>query len=88
MIKYVYGFRNKLSGNFGDPRYEVLEKDDAVEAYTISAKEASQESKVLMKELELYYLGTFDTKTGKAELVDPESLLAFDGIINGEQKVP
>lgn len=85
MIKYVYGFKNKKSGNFGDPRYEVLDKNNAVEAFTISAKEAPKESQTMMKELDLYYLGTFDTKSGKAELVDPEYLLSFESVIDGEK---
>lgn len=61
MIKYVYGTKNKKSGNFNQPVYQDFSKDNAVEAYTISAKEASSE---VIKELDLYYLGTFDTKTG------------------------
>lgn len=83
MIKYVYGVKNILSSNFGNPQFEVLDKEQAIEAYTISAKEASGEARERMRELDLYYLGTFDTTTGKCELIDPEFMLSFKAIIDG-----
>lgn len=61
MIKYVYGTKNKLSGNFNAPVLHDFPKDNAAEVFTISAKEAHDPR---ISELEVYYLGTFDTKTG------------------------
>lgn len=61
MIKYVYTTKNKLSGNFNAPMLHDFPKDNAAEVFTISAKESQAEQ---VKELEVYYLGTFDTKTG------------------------
>lgn len=61
MIKYVYATKNKLSGNFNAPGYYDFPKENAAEVFTISAKENPHGQ---VKELEVYYLGTFDTKTG------------------------
>lgn len=85
MIKYVYVFKNVLSSNFGNPVYEVIDKENAVEAFGISAKEASGEARERMKELDLYYLGIFDTKSGKSELGDPEFLVSLKGFVDGEK---
>lgn len=61
MIKYVYASKNKLSGNFNTPILQDFPKEAAAEAYTITVKESPTEQ---LKELEIYYLGTFDTKSG------------------------
>ena len=61
MIKYVYTTRNKLSGNFNSPLLYDIPKENAAEAFAISAKESKDP---LVAELEAYYLGTYDTKTG------------------------
>lgn len=81
MIKYVYTTKNKKSGNFNAPVLQDFEKENAVEVYTISAKEAASEA---IKELEVYYLGTFDTKTGefKSEVV---YLLDLGSVVNGSE---
>ena len=50
MIKYVYAFKNIKSSNFGNPIFEVIPEDAAVEAFSISAKEASGEAAERMKE--------------------------------------
>ena len=84
MIKYVYATKNKLSGNFNAPALYDFVKDNAAEAFVISAREAPSSGKEALKELEVYYLGTFDTKTGKIEmeieyLIDLGAVLLEDG---------
>lgn len=81
MIKYVYAFKNILSGQFGNPTVEVINSDNAVEAYTAAAREAKGEAKEAMKELDLYYLGTFDTKSGNLELVNPTFLVSLKEVM-------
>ena len=79
MIKYVYTTKNKKSGNFNQPMLQDFPKDNAVEVYTISAQEADVEA---VKELEVYYLGEFDTKTGVFSS-SVEFLLDLGSVIHG-----
>ena len=83
MIKYVYAFKNVLSGQFGNPVFEVIPESDAVEAYSAAAKEAVGQDKEKMKELDLYYLGTFDTKTCELKVAEPEFLVSLKEVLNG-----
>lgn len=64
MTKYVYCSKNVKSGNFNVPQMYDFPKDDAREAFEISMKETPKEGIEAVKELDIYYLGTFDTKTG------------------------
>lgn len=84
MIKYVYATKNKLSGNFNTPMLHDFPKEAASEAFAISAKEAPKESQV--KELEVYYLGTFDTKTGEIK-EEKEFLLDLGSVVDGKEEV-
>lgn len=84
MIKYVYATKNKKSGNFHDPSFEVFPKDNAAEVYTVSAKEAPVQNHEVLKENEVYYIGTFDTKTGVLTpdiefIIDLGSVLSDNG---------
>lgn len=64
MIKFIYATKNKLSANFNNPMFYDFDKDAARESFTISALETPAEGKKAIKELEVYFLGTFDTKLG------------------------
>lgn len=89
MIKYLYATKNIKSGNFGQARYEDFPKDAAVEVYSVACKEARKDDQELFKELDLYYLGTFDTKTGIFE-GQPEylvSLVSLVGDTDGREEV-
>ena len=81
MIKYIYASRNKKSGNFNTPMLHDFPKESASEAFAISAKEAPKESRC--DELEIYYIGTFDTKTG--EIKQEQEFLIDLGSVNGEE---
>lgn len=83
MIKYIYASKNKLSGNFNIPMLHDFPKEAAAEAFAISAKEAPKESRV--NELEVYYLGTFDTKTAEIKL-EKEFLIDL-GSLDGTEEV-
>lgn len=83
MIKYVYSTKNKLSGNFNAPQLQDFPKDNAAEVFTISAREAKA-AKDQLKELEVYYLGTFDSKTG-AFTCEQEYILDLGSVIYDEQ---
>lgn len=82
MIKYIYASKNKLSGNFNTPILQDFPKDVAAEAYTISVKESPTEQ---LKELEIYYLGTFDTKTG-VFVQEIEYILDCGSVVDGGTK--
>ena len=62
MTKYVYTTKNLKSGNFNVPQFHDFKKEDAAEVFAISAREIKDVE--MLKELDVYYLGTFDTKTG------------------------
>lgn len=82
MIKYVYSTKNKLSGNFNAPMLHDFPKDNAAEVFTISAQEAKAEQ---VKELEVYYLGTFDTKTG-VFASEVEYIIDLGSVLHGGSK--
>lgn len=86
MKKYIYAFKNIKSGQFGTPVYEVIDNDQAVEAYTAAAKECPEQEKARNAELDLYYLGTFETKTGVSDLVEPIYLLSLKEVIYGRDE--
>ena len=89
MIVYLYATRNKKSGAYSKVTGEALEKERAIEAYSRSALEADEKSQILLSELELYYLGEYDDKTGSICPVKPEFLLDLGSIIHGrEESVP
>lgn len=81
MINSVIAFKNKKSGNFGKPIFEVIPHDSLVEAYTVSIKEAPEDQKERLKELELYYLGEFDTKTGVMKPAEEIEYLIDCGVV-------
>lgn len=83
MTKYLYATKNVKSGNFGQARYEDFPKEAAVEVYKVACDEAPEGDRLLFKELDVYYLGTFDTKTGKFE-GDPEFLVSLASLIGDE----
>jgi hypothetical protein len=64
MIKTIFATKNKKSGNFNAPMFYDFPKENAAEVFTISAKETPDQGVEAVKELEVYYLGTLDTKTG------------------------
>lgn len=82
MIKYIYASKNKLSGNFNTPMLHDFPEEAASEAFAISAQEAPKESRV--SELEIYYLGTFDTKSGEIKQ-ETKFLLDLGSVINGKE---
>ena len=81
MIKYIYASKNKLSGNFNTPMLHDFPKEAASEAFAISAKEAPSEART--NELEVYYLGTFDTKTGHFQ--EEQEFLLDLGTLDGKE---
>lgn len=67
MIKFIYGYYNKLGEFFGVPFYEdhsEKEMPSVIRQALFNAKEADILS---FKECELYCLGTFDNETGVFE---------------------
>lgn len=87
MIKYVFASKNVKSGNFNTPMLYDFSKDNAREAFEISIKETPKEGRVAVSELDIYYLGTYDTKTGKFAENEPEFIVSGSAVLgNGEEK--
>ena len=81
MMLNVYATRNKKSGQYGKPDVQVMSEEQIKESYTCSFLEAPEEQKLLLRELEVYKLGTYDTETGviAAEVSYLMDLGAIDG---------
>jgi hypothetical protein len=75
MKLYIYATRNKKSGSYSKLGAEPLEEERAVEAYSRSVMEADEKAKILLQELELYFLGEYDDATGTISPVAPKFLL-------------
>ena len=85
MIKRIYGFKNVKSGNFGDPRFELIPKEEAAEYYAVAIKEAPAKDQEFMKEIDVYYLGTLDTKTGEIK-ADCDFVVSLGSVLDGGTK--
>lgn len=80
MIMHLYSSRNKKSGQFGKLTTELYEPSQIVQLYANSVKEASDNDKIYLRELDIYHVGTLDTETGSITplnefLVDVSTLL-------------
>lgn len=85
MTLQVYATRNKKSGQFGKLDLQPFEEKVAIENYSTAYLEASEQSKVLLKELDLYHLGEYDTATGKLIAIEPVLLLDLGAVVYGGQ---
>lgn len=72
MTKYIYATKNLKSGNFNKPEMYDFPPENAKETYEISFKEQPVEAQSFIRELEVYYLGEFHTKSGR--YVQPQSI--------------
>lgn len=81
MIKTIFATKNKKSGNFNAPMYYDFPKENAAEVFSVSAKETPEQGKEAVKELEVYYLGTLDTKTGVI-VSDIEYIIDLGSVLN------
>lgn len=83
MILQVYATRNKKSGQFGKLDLQPYEDKVAIENYSTAYLEATEQSQTLLKELDLYHLGEYDTTTGKLKAIDPVLLLDLGAVTYG-----
>ena len=89
MIKYIYASKNVKSGNFNTPMLYDFNADNARDAFEVSFKETPKEGVEAVKELDIYYLGTYDTKTGlfkQEEVVFIVSGASILGDTNGRER--
>ena len=84
MMLHVYATRNKKSGQFGKPDVQVMSEEQIKESYTCSFLEAPEQEKILLRELEVYKLGEYNTETGI--IVADVSYLMDLGSIDGKEK--
>ena len=86
MTKYVFASKNVKSGNFNVPQLYDFDKDSAKEAFEISMKETPAAGVEAVKELEIYYLGEFDTKSGLFSNNEPEYIVSGLEVLGNGQK--
>lgn len=85
MILRLYATRNKKSGQYGKIAVEIFDEKEICESYACSFKEAPEDQKVYLRELEVYKLGEYDTATGCIVAATPEFLMDL-GAIDGKAK--
>lgn len=81
MILSIYAYRDKKLGAFETPFVNNLEKDRAAVAVSRALVGLDDVKKIRMKDLDLYYLGSFDDKTGRISAVPGEFICSIDSII-------
>lgn len=81
MTKYMYATKNVKSGNFNVPQLYDFVSENAAEVFEISFKETPKEGVEAVKELDVYYLGIFDTKTGLFVTSDPVFILSGSAVL-------
>lgn len=84
MNLYLYATKNKKSGQYGQIKAEVMNNDQAKESYSISKLEAPSDQQKYLDELELYFLGTYDTASGQIVANDPVFLLDLGAVTYGK----
>lgn len=77
MIFRIYALFNKKIGAYNTPIYNTLVEADFVET-TIRAVKAGQIEHP--EELDLYFLGIFNDKTGESKTANPIFLLSLGGV--------
>lgn len=65
MNYYIYGFKNRLLGQFDRPVAELVEPKDYAENISMGLVSASTEALARTKEFDVYCLGKVDVKTGE-----------------------
>ena len=75
MIMYLYASKNKKSGQFGKLTTELYTKDQISQLYATSVKEAAENERVYLRELEVFCLGQLNTETGE---IVPERTFVLD----------
>ena len=83
MTTYIYATKNKKSGDFGKVSSEIYKPEQITDLYVNSVKEAPDDKRVFLEELEVYCLGSLDTKTGVIS-GSPQFLIDLGSVVHGE----
>lgn len=81
MILHVYAYRDKKIGAFMVPTFTTDTKEVALEKLSRSIKVDDEKKAEKLKDLDLYYIGVYDDKTGILAPIQPEFLLSLDEVI-------
>lgn len=87
MILSIYCYRDKKLGAYEVPFVNNLEKDRAAVAVSRAIAGLDSDKRAKMIDLDLYYLGEFDDKTGNIKLCEKEHIISLDSIIIREEEV-
>lgn len=83
MIHYVFTFRNKVAQYYDQPFFSKEDKEHVKENYARACLLSKPEEHAKLKEMALYYFGTFDDIKGTFDLVPEEKLLDLEDYIKG-----
>lgn len=67
MKYYIYGFKNRLLGQFDRPVAEIVEPNDYEANISMGLVAASPEALARTKEFDVYFLGEMDVKSGEVK---------------------
>lgn len=81
MILSVYCYRDKKLGRFQTPVVNNIEKETAAVTLARAVVDLTKEQKNKIRDLELYYLGEFDDKTGVIKCFEKEFIVSIDSLI-------
>lgn len=82
MTQYIYSIYNKLVNAYNAPSFEILNVDQKKQAIARAVIMAKDEEREILKNCDLYFLGTFNDETGEITLqIKPDFVLAIGGIL-------
>lgn len=65
---YIYGFKNRLLGQFDRPVAELVEPKDYEANISMGLVSAAKDALTRTKEFDVYCLGEFDVKSGQMKV--------------------
>ena len=78
MTKNLFVLKNRLSGIFENPTCEMYDQKEYPELLAQSLAVAPVNMLELHKEFDLYFIGTFDTKSGECQVDAPQFIMSLE----------
>lgn len=86
MILNVYVMRDRVVGAYNKPFYDNLDREDFVETIKRVVLH-DPKGQAVLRDCDLYLLGSYDDKTGKFDLLDdPDFIVSIDQFFSKEEK--
>lgn len=87
MTLNIFALKNRLSGIFERPFCEIYNSSEYPELLAQSLALASVEELNRHKEFDLYFLGTFDSKSGVVQSLAPEFVVCLEPLCTAYMEV-